>query len=146
MKITVVGLGHLGTVAAAGLAMAGHQVTGVDVDRRRIRQLQEGVAPIYEPGLGQWMTDGVDRGCLSYFHVNEFTGPLGEVVMVTVGTPATDKGEADLRQVRSALAWVRGRNPGEPGPRDEEHRPSRQRRGLPPPGPEGVRHRLCGQP
>ena len=112
MKITVVGLGHLGTVAAAGLAMAGHQVTGVDIDRRRIRQLQEGAAPIYEPGLGQWMADGVDRGCLSFFHVNEFTGPLGEVVMVTVGTPATDKGEADLRQVRSALAWVRGRNPG----------------------------------
>lgn len=112
LKITVVGLGHLGTVAAAGLAMAGHQVTGVDVDRRRIRQLQEGVAPIYEPGLGQWVAAGVDRGRLSFFHVNEFVGPLGDIVMVTVGTPATDNGEADLSQIRSALAWVRGRNPG----------------------------------
>ena len=112
MKITVVGLGHMGTVAAAGLAMAGHQVAGADVDRRRIRQLQEGVAPIYEPGLDQWVADGVGRGCLSFFHVNEFVRPLGDIVMITVGTPPSASGEADLSQIRSALAWIRSRNPG----------------------------------
>lgn len=54
MKITVIGLGHLGTVAAGGLAIAGHQVTGVDIDDRRIEKLKEGVAPVYEPGLDGW--------------------------------------------------------------------------------------------
>ena len=102
----------MGTVAAAGLAMAGHQVAGVDVDHRRIRQLQEGVAPIYEPGLDQWVADGVGRGCLSFFHVNEFVRPLGDIVMVTAGTPPSANGEADLSQIRSALAWIRSRNPG----------------------------------
>ena len=40
MKITVIGLGRLGTVAAAGLAAAGHEVTGLDVDGRRVRELR----------------------------------------------------------------------------------------------------------
>ena len=112
MKITVIGLGHLGAVAAAGLAMTGHEVTGVDVDRWRIRRLQEGLAPVYEPGLGQWVAAGVELGRLSFCHVNEFVGPLGDIVMVTAGTPASADGETDLSQIRSALAWVKGRNPG----------------------------------
>ena len=111
MRITVVGLGHLGTVAASGLAMAGHQVTGVDIDDRRIEKLREGVAPVYEPGLDEWVAAGVDRGSLCFFHLGEFAGRLGDVVLVATGTPPSANGEADLSQVRSALAWVRSRNP-----------------------------------
>ncbi len=111
MRITVVGLGHLGTVAASGLAMAGHQVTGVDIDDRRIEKLREGVAPVYEPGLDEWVAAGVDRGSLRFFHLGEFAGRLGDVVLVATGTPPSANGEADLSQVRSALAWVRSRNP-----------------------------------
>ena len=111
MKITVVGLGHLGTVAAGGLSMAGHRVTGVDIDTGRIEQLRDGIAPIYEPGLSEWLAAGADRGCLSFFHVNESAEPLGDIVMVATGTPASANGEADLSQIRSALAWVKSRDP-----------------------------------
>lgn len=111
LKITVVGLGHLGAVAASGLATAGHQVAGVDVDSGRIRKLREGVTPVYEPGLGQWLAAGVDRGNLSFFQADEFAGHLGDIVMVATGTPASGNGEADLGQVRSALAWVKVRSP-----------------------------------
>ena len=51
MKITVVGLGYVGTVAAAGLAGAGHDVLGIDIDQRRIDMLGAGCVPMYEPGL-----------------------------------------------------------------------------------------------
>ena len=51
MMTTVIGLGRVGTVAAAGLASAGHDVLGVDVDRQRVAQLGTGTLPLYEPGL-----------------------------------------------------------------------------------------------
>ena len=51
MKLTVIGLGCVGTVAAAGLASAGYDVLGVDVDRQRIAMLASVKTPFYEPGL-----------------------------------------------------------------------------------------------
>ena len=52
MKITVIGLGHVGVVAAAGLALSGHDVLAVDIDRGVVDGLRQGKAPFYEPGLG----------------------------------------------------------------------------------------------
>ena len=111
MRITVLGLGHLGMVAASGLAMAGHEVTGIDINDRTIEKLRAGEAPIYEPGLDEWVASGVDRGSLRFFHLDEFDGRLGDVVLIATGTPAAESGEADLRQVRSALAWIKSFRP-----------------------------------
>ena len=111
LNVTVVGMGHLGTVAAGGLAGAGHRVIGVDVETARIARLKEGMAPIYEPGLSQWMAEGIGRGRLSFAHSDEFAAPLGDVVMIATGTPTSTNGEADLSQIRSALAWVKSRRP-----------------------------------
>ena len=111
MKITVVGLGHLGVVAAGGLAMAGHEVTGVDIDDRSVRKLRSGDAPFYEPGLEEWVAAGIDRGNLRFFHLDEFSGPLGDAALVTTGTPAAGNGEADLGQVQSVLTWIKRLKP-----------------------------------
>ena len=111
LRITVIGLGHLGAVAAAGLAAAGHEVTGIDVDDARVAALRAGRIPFYEPGLPHSLTAGLDRGNLRFLHCEEFTGALNGVAIVTAGTPTSESGETDLGQVRSALAWVRGRNP-----------------------------------
>ena len=107
MDITVLGLGHLGAVAAAGLAMAGHRVTGVDIDRGRVRALQAGNTPLYEPGLGAWLRCEIHSGNLKFSHRDDMTGPLGEVVLMALGTPPTDCGAADLTQVYDALHWLR---------------------------------------
>ena len=112
MKITVIGLGRLGTVAAAGLASAGHQVIGLDVDEQRVRALRKGRLPFYEPGLEECLISGVDRGNLRFIQNEEYAGCLGEIALITAGTPSTESGEVDMSQVRSALAWVRGRRPG----------------------------------
>ena len=111
MKIIVLGLGHLGTVAAGGLASAGHDVTGLDADHRKIEELRSGMVSIYEPGLQDCLASCVDRGNLRFSRLDEFTGPLGQIALIATGTPATPSGEADLTQVRSALAWIKGRKP-----------------------------------
>ena len=111
MKITVVGLGRLGTVAAGGLASAGHEVTGLDIDGPNVQALRAGEMPIYEPGLQECLDSAVDRGNLRFFHLDEFAGGMGEITLIAAGTPATPNGQADLSQVRSALTWVKARKP-----------------------------------
>ena len=111
MKITVIGLGRLGAVAAGGLAAAGHEVTGVDVDERRVRALREGRMPFYEPGLEDCVTAAADRGSLRFLHSESMTGELAGAVLITAGTPALADGEVDMSQVRAALAWIRSRQP-----------------------------------
>ena len=112
MKITVVGLGHLGMVAAGGLAREGHQVTGVDIDGSRVEALRTGESAIYEPGLDDWLAEGVGRGRLRFLHMEEFAGDLGDAAVIATGTPASEGGEADLCQVVSALHWIRSIRPG----------------------------------
>ena len=111
MKITVLGLGHLGTVVAGGLAEAGHDVTGLDTDRRKVQELRSGQVSIYEPELPECLASAVDRGNLRFSPLDEFSGPLGQIALIAAGTPAAPGGEADLAQVRSALAWVKSRRP-----------------------------------
>ncbi|MYC30665.1 MAG: UDP-glucose/GDP-mannose dehydrogenase family protein [Chloroflexi bacterium] len=112
MRITVVGMGHLGVVAASALARAGHHVTGVDVDRFRIEGLKQGKPALHEPGLEAWLEEGLGRGNLCFLDTEEFSGNLGEVALVATGTPASEGGEADLSQVLSALHWIRSLQPG----------------------------------
>ena len=103
------GLGHLGTVASAGLAVSGHSVLGVDLDRERIGLLSDGRLPVYEPGLDEWLYRGLDNGNLRFQHWDDVDGPLGDVAMIATGTPPTDNGAADLRQVWSALDRLKPR-------------------------------------
>ena len=112
MKITVIGLGRLGVVAASGLAAAGHEVTGLDVDEGRVEALRSGHIPFYEPGLEECVTASVSLGNLRFLHSDDMTDELGGVALVTAGTPAMANGEVDLRQVRDALTWVGGGRPG----------------------------------
>ncbi len=111
MKITVVGLGHLGTVAAGGLATAGHDVTGLDIDEWRIQSLRAGQIPFYEPGLQECVVSAVDRGNLRFCNGREFMGNLGNIALIATGTPPAANGEADLSQVHAALGWVKSRMP-----------------------------------
>ena len=113
MKITVVGLGYVGTVAAAALAGAGHEVLGIDIDRGRTGLLSKGEVPLYEPGLEERIAAGIGAGRLRFLHRDDVAESLGDVALIATGTPPTHGGGADLQQVRAAVSWVRSMTPGE---------------------------------
>ncbi|MCI0437516.1 MAG: nucleotide sugar dehydrogenase, partial [Chloroflexi bacterium] len=102
----MIGLGYVGSVAAAGLASAGHRVLGVDVDAAKVEAYRAGNVPFYEPGLSELIAEARSRGNLTFARADEVAEPLGEVVLVATGTPAGALGDADLGQVKSALAWA----------------------------------------
>ena len=106
MKITVVGLGRVGTVAAASLALAGHEVLGVDVDRERVSRLQAGQLPMYEPGLQHRVGEAVEKRLLRVVHRDEVEEDLGDVALITVGTGAGYSIAGCAQQVTDAVAWV----------------------------------------
>ena len=113
MNITVIGLGYVGAVAVAALSKAGHDVLGVDVDRRKITAFKRGVCPFYEPGLSELITAGLKEGRLRFELTDEVEPPIGEIILVAVGTPSQPYGGTDLSQVYSVIRWVKERNPGE---------------------------------
>ena len=99
MKIAVVGTGYVGLVSGACFAEMGLDITCVDVDRKKIDALNNGLIPIYEPGLEELVNRNVEEGRL---HVTtELTDCLDkvEVVFSAVGTPPDEDGSADLKYV-----------------------------------------------
>ncbi len=109
MKISVIGLGYVGAVAAAGLADAGHEVLGVDIDRSRVRALSSGCVPIYEPGLEPKIAARIADGSLRFTHPDDIREPIGDIALIATGTPPRQSGAADLSQVSSALEWIKSR-------------------------------------
>ena len=104
----------MGTVAAAG-ACQGPATTWLAWTSTRSASLcsRGGRAPFYEPGLESRVAAGIREGRLGFLHRDEVKEPLGDIAVVATGTPPLDSGAADMRQVRSALAWVKDR--GSPG-------------------------------
>lgn len=99
MKVVIVGTGYVGLVTGACLAEVGTEVICADVDAAKIARLQNGVLPIYEPGLQEIVMRNQQSGRLS-FTTNLATAlPGAAVVFIAVGTPPGEDGSADLQYV-----------------------------------------------
>lgn len=99
MKVAVFGLGYVGTVTAACLAEAAHDVWAVDVDVEKVAAVSRGVSPVAEPGLDELVQRSVEQGRL---HATTEISPAiseAEVVLICVGTPSSPNGSTDLSQV-----------------------------------------------
>ncbi len=99
MKITVIGSGYVGLVAAACFAEMGNNVCCVDIDDEKISQLKEGIVPIYEPGLSALVVDNQAKDTLKFTTNTKESLETPEVVFIAVGTPMGDDGSADLKYV-----------------------------------------------
>ncbi len=99
MKISVVGTGYVGLVSGTCFAEAGVNVVCVDIDQKKIDNLNNGIIPIYEPGLDDIYKKNVKKGRLE-FSTNlpeSITG--ADAVFIAVGTPPGEDGSADLKYV-----------------------------------------------
>ena len=112
MKVTVIGLGLVGTVAAVCLADSGHEVLATDIDSLKVRALSAGEYKGYEPGLASSLKSALAGGNLRFRHSEGVDEDLGRVALVAVGTPSGENYAPDLSQVRSAIHWVKDRSNG----------------------------------
>ena len=99
MKIAVIGSGYVGLVAGACLAENGNDVVCVDKDAAKVRMLQRGRIPIYEPGLEEMVRRNRGEQRLT-FTTNLPRAVRGsQIIFIAVGTPTGEDGSADLRHV-----------------------------------------------
>jgi GDP-mannose 6-dehydrogenase len=96
MKITVFGLGYVGAVSAGCLARHGHQVIGVDVNPRKVASVNDGQAPVLEPGLPEAIAEAVESGRLRATQDAAEAVGASDVSLVCVGTPSGSQGSLDL--------------------------------------------------
>ena len=99
MKIAIVGTGYVGLVSGTCVAEMGTEVYCVDVDAQKIANLNQGILPIYEPGLEEMVQRNRKAGRLHF--LTDLAACLNkvEVVFSAVGTPPDEDGSADLKYV-----------------------------------------------
>ncbi|SJZ65783.1 UDPglucose 6-dehydrogenase [Cetobacterium ceti] len=106
MKITVIGTGYVGLVQGVILSEFGHEVICMDINEEKIRNLNNGFIPIYEPGLKEIMNKNFLEGRL-YFSSNiKEAVESSDVIFIAVGTPPMDDGSADLQYVLSCAKEI----------------------------------------
>jgi len=101
MKIAVVGTGYVGLVSGTCFAETGITVACVDIDQKKIDGLNQGVIPIYEPGLENMVKSNVEKGLLFFSTSLEESIVDCDAVFIAVGTPPDEDGSADLKYVLS---------------------------------------------
>ena len=102
MKITVIGTGYVGLVSGACFADMGNDVLCLDVDPAKIKILEDGGIPIYEPGLQEMVKRNVAAGRLHFTTDVEKAAHFGTVQFIAVGTPPDEDGSADMKYVIAA--------------------------------------------
>lgn len=107
MKITVFGLGYVGSVSAGCLAALGHQVIGVDVNPTKVEMINAGRSPAIEKELDAIMQESVQTGRLRAVTSATEAVMASDVSLVCVGTPSADNGNLDLRYVER-VCWEIG--------------------------------------
>jgi UDPglucose 6-dehydrogenase len=106
MKVCVQGLWHLGSVTAACLASVGHDVVGLDADKNTIDGLNQGKAPLFEPGLDDLLQAGIANGNLHFTTEVELAAADTEILWVTFDTPVDDDDVADVEFVQNQIKSV----------------------------------------
>lgn len=106
MQILMVGTGYVGLVTGACFAEMGHTVTCLDIDAEKIRLLEQGVIPIYEPGLEEIVRRNIKQRRL-FFTTDYAKGVASALVcFIAVPTPSNDDGSCNISYVESAAKMI----------------------------------------
>jgi UDPglucose 6-dehydrogenase len=107
MRVAMIGTGYVGLVSGACFADFGHIVTCIDKDADKIARLEDGVMPIYEPGLEALVAQNVREGRLFFSIDTEAAVAEADAVFIAVGTPSRrGDGHADLSYVYAAAEEI----------------------------------------
>ena len=107
LRISVIGTNYLGANTAAGMAEFGFEVIGVEINESRVKLLNEGKAPLYEPGLDPLLKKHTDSGRLRFTTDYREIADWADVHFICVGTPQSDGDyAADLSQVDSVVEML----------------------------------------
>jgi UDPglucose 6-dehydrogenase len=102
MDVTIIGCGYVGLVTGTCLAAIGHTVRGVEKDAKKLKTLQDGHCPIFEPGLQELMQEHYASGQLQFTENVKAAVKDAEVVFLCVGTPPKPDGTVDMSYLESA--------------------------------------------
>jgi len=103
MNVTIIGTGFVGVVSSAVFASFGNKVTGLDIDEKKVASLKLGKVPFYEPQLENLLIEQQKLGNLSFTTNYQDAISNAEVIIVAVGTPSAENGQADLKFVNSTI-------------------------------------------
>jgi UDPglucose 6-dehydrogenase len=106
LKIAMIGTGYVGLVTGTCFAELGNEVLCVDSDEKKIRKLEKGIIPIYEPGLDEMVTRNVGKKRLGFTTKIQDAAKSCNIIFIAVGTPPKADGTADLSSVESVSAVV----------------------------------------
>ena len=103
-KIEVYGLGFVGLTLAASLSKVGHSVSGIDINKQLIKDLNEGKLPIHEPGLSDLVLNMKQSNKLNFY--SNPPKSTHNYFIVCVGTPVNKKGNANLKHLENVLKII----------------------------------------
>lgn len=106
MNISVMGLGVVGLVTGLTFAKKGHTVIGVDIDERKISNLNKGLPPIYEPDIDEMLKENLENKTIKFTTNSEEAIKNSKVIFITVGTPSTPSGELDLSYIEKVAREI----------------------------------------
>ena len=105
-NVTFIGTGYVGIVSGTGISDFGHKVTCYDISEEKIKSLNSGNIPIYEPGLRELIKKNTDAGRLFFSNNPKIAIKDADVIFIAVGTPMGKDGKADLKYVESAAKTI----------------------------------------
>ena len=108
MKLTIIGTGYVGLVTGTCFAEVGHQVICVDNDAAKVKMLQSGGIPIYEPGLQELVEKNVKAGRLSFTNSTAEGVEKSKVIFIAVPTPPQADGSVDMSYIERVARDIAG--------------------------------------
>lgn len=106
MRVCVIGTGYVGLVTGVCLAHIGHQVVCVDNNEEKVKLMQAGQSPIFEPGLSELMQNAIQSQQIEFTTDIAAGVEQGEVLFIAVGTPPLPTGESDTRYVEAVARSI----------------------------------------
>jgi UDPglucose 6-dehydrogenase len=106
MRVSIVGTGYVGLVTGTCFAETGNDVLCIDINKKKIDDLNSGIIPIYEPGLEAMVEKNVKKNRLQFSTDLKSAIQDSEVIFIAVGTPPDEDGSADLQHVLGVAADI----------------------------------------